>query len=291
MPSAMQFYSLFFDGLARGSLLALVAAGLTIILGTLGVLNFAHGAMFMVGAYVAWATMSATHSFVLAALAACAVLLVIGLVLERGLIQFYYNRPDEDQILVTFGVGIVMVEVIRVIFGGISHSMPSPDWGTGIVNMGFMIYPKYRVLALAIIAGALLSLYLVLYQTRLGLIVRAGIEDQRMVGMLGINVRRTFLAVFGLGSVAVGLAGAVYGPIIAVNPGMGEQFLVQSFVVVVIGGLGSFPGAIIGGLIAGEILSLTTMFNPAYSDVMLYIVMAMVLVVRPQGLFGVEGRE
>ncbi|ROO27366.1 branched-chain amino acid ABC transporter permease [Salinisphaera orenii MK-B5] len=291
MPSPSLFFAQLFNGLALGSLLALVSAGLTIILGTLGVLNFAHGAMFMVAAYVAWWTMVATQSYVLAALAACAVLVVLGMIIERGIIQFYYSRPPEDQILVTFGIGVVLVEVIRVIFGGISHSMPVPDWGSGIVNMGFLIYPKYRVLALGIIAVALLALYLVLYRTRLGLIVRAGIEDQRMVGLLGINVKRTFLAVFALGSLAVGFAGAVYAPIIAVNPEMGEQLLVQSFVVVVIGGLGSFPGAVIGGLIAGEILTLTTMFNPAYSHVMLYLAMAVVLVLRPQGLFGVEGRE
>ncbi len=144
---------------------------------------------------------------------------------------------------------------------------------------------------MVIVAVTLLILYLVLYRTRLGLVVRAGIEDQRMVGMLGLNVQRTFMVVFGLGAMAAGYAGAIDAPIVSVTPDMGEQVLVESFVVVVIGGLGSFPGAILGGLIAGEIISLTSMFNPAYSQVMLYAAMALVLVLRPQGLFGQEGRE
>ena len=131
---------------------------------------------------------------------------------------------------------------------------------------------------------------MVLYRTSIGLVVRAGIEDQRMVGILGINVRRTFLLVFAIGVVAAGFAGMIYAPIISVTPDMGDSFLVESFVVIVIGGLGSFPGAVVGGLIAGEIVSITSAFNSAYSEVMLYAVMALLLVVRPQGLFGTEGR-
>lgn len=291
MPSLPLVLSQLFNGLALGTLLALVSAGLTIILGTLGVLNFAHGAMFMVGAYTGFVVMNYTHSFVLAMFAGAAVVLALGVILERGLVRLYYARPPEDQILMTFGVGIVIVELVRLIFGGLSQRVPQPGWGNGIVQMGFLIYPKYRLLVLIIIAVTLLLLYLLLYRTRLGLIVRAGIEDDLMVNMLGINVKRTFLAVFGLGAAAAGFAGVIYSPIVSVAPDMGEKVLVQSFVVVVIGGLGSFPGAIVGGLIAGEILSLTSMFNPAYSEVMLYAAMALVLVLRPQGLFGVEGRE
>lgn len=290
MPSLPLFLSQLFNGLALGSLLALVSAGLTIILGTLGVLNFAHGALFMVGAYAAYVTMAHTQSFVLAMIVGSLVVMVLGIIIERGLVRHYYSRPHEDQILMTFGLSIILVEVIRVLFGGIAQRVPSPSWGQGIVQMGFLIYPKYRVIVLAIIAVTLLALYLVLYRTRIGLIVRAGIEDKLMVNMLGINVNKTFLAVFALGAMSAGFAGVIYSPIVAVLPDMGERVLVQSFVVVVIGGLGSFPGAIIGGLIAGEILSLTSMFNPAYSDVMLYAAMALVLILRPQGLLGVEGR-
>lgn len=191
----------------------------------------------------------------------------------------------------TFGLGIILVEAIRAYFGGISKRLPVPSWGGGAVNMGFLYYPTYRIEVLAIVAAALIVLYVVLYRTRLGLIVRAGIEDQLIVSILGINVQRTFLVVFGLGSMAAGFAGVINAPIVTVVPDMGTLVLVQSFVVVVIGGVGSFWGALVGGLIAGEIISLTAMVQPAYSEVMLFAAMAVVLIVRPQGLFGVQGRQ
>ncbi len=280
-----------FNGLILGALLALVSSGLTIILGTLGVLNFAHGALFMLGAYTAYVVLGHTGSYVLAVVAGSAFLALVGLVLERGLIQYYYDRNEEDQILVTYGLGIMIVEAVRFFFGGNSQQVSVPSWGEGIVSIGSLIYPLYRVQAVVIIAVTLLALYLLLYRTRIGLVVRAGIEDTIMVSMLGINARRAFLLVFALGAAAAGFAGVVYAPIISVNPDMGGSFLVDSFVVIVIGGLGSFPGAVVGGLAAGEIISLTSAFNAAYSDVMLFVVMAAVLVLRPQGLFGVEGRQ
>ncbi|HEX5507655.1 MAG TPA: branched-chain amino acid ABC transporter permease [Pseudolabrys sp.] len=280
-----------FNGLTLGALLVLVAMGLTIIFGALGVINFAHGAFYMVGAYAGYVAFEATHSFVLAVVAGTLVLLLLGLVVERGLVRYYYRRPHEDQILMTFGLGIILVEAIRAYFGGISKRLPVPNWGGGAVNLGFLYYPTYRIEVLGIVAAALIVLYIVLYRTRLGLIVRAGIEDQLMVNILGINVRRTFLIVFGLGSMAAGFAGVINAPIVTVVPDMGTLVLVQSFVVVVIGGVGSFWGALVGGLIAGEIISLTAMVQPAYSEVMLFAAMAIVLILRPQGLFGVQGRQ
>ena len=290
MPNLNTLLSQAFNGLALGSLLALVASGLTIVLGTLGVLNFAHGALFMVGAYAVFALVGAGLPFLGAVGAACLAMLLIGVLLEWGLIRRFYHRPHEDQILVTFGIGIVLVEAVRAAFGANTQRLPIPTWGQGITEIGFLFYPTYRLQLIGIIGGILLAFYLVLYRTSLGLVVRAGIEDSRMVGILGISVRRTFLAVFALGVVAAGLAGALYAPIVSVNPDMGANFMVQSFVVIVIGGLGSFPGAIVGGLIAGEIISLTSAFDSAYSEVMLYALMALLLVVRPQGLFGTEGR-
>ncbi|WP_375455291.1 branched-chain amino acid ABC transporter permease [uncultured Methylobacterium sp.] len=290
MPSTAILLSQAFNGLALGSLLALVSSGLTIILGTLGVLNFAHGALFAVGAYVAFVMLSATQSFVLAMLGGCAVMLILGFALERLVIRHFYARPDEDQILVTYGIGIVLTEALRAWFGGNSQRVPVPSWGTGAMRLGFLIYPTYRLELIGIVAALLFSLYLVLYRTAIGLVVRAGIENAGMVGILGIDVRRTFLLVFAIGIVAVGLAGMLYAPVVSVTPDMGANFMVQSFVVIVLGGLGSFPGAVVGGLIAGEIISLTSAFNSAYSEVMLYALMALVLVVRPQGLFGTEGR-
>ncbi|HEX7386635.1 MAG TPA: branched-chain amino acid ABC transporter permease [Castellaniella sp.] len=291
MPSLSLFLSQLFNGLASGLLLALISTGLTIIYGTLGVINFAHGALFVVGAYAGYTVYGITGSFVIAVAAGAATALVVGLIIERGLMRRYYSRPAEDQILVTFGLGIILVEVVRSIFGGVSLSVPVPSWGTGIAHIGSLIYPLYRLQALGIAAATLLLLYFILYRTSLGLIVRAGIEDSGMVDALGINVKRAFLLVFGLGAMAAGYAGMIDAPIVTLLPDMGNRVLVDSFVVVVIGGVGSFPGAIIGGIIAGEILSLTSIFDPAYSEVMLFVVMALVLIFRPQGLMGQEGRE
>ena len=290
MPSAPLLLSQAFNGLALGTLLALVASGLTIILGTLGVLNFAHGALFMLGAYAMYVVTAQTGSYFLGILVGAVFMLVVGVVLERGLVRLFYGRPHEDQILVTFGAGIVIVEAVRAIFGANTQSVPTPSWGQGIVRLGFLFYPTYRLELIGIVAALLFGLYLILYRTSIGLVVRAGIEDARMVGILGINVRRAFLLVFAIGVVAAGVSGMLYAPIVSVEPDMGSSFLVEAFVVIVIGGLGSYPGAVLGGLIAGEIISITSAFNSAYSDVMLYAVMALLLVLRPQGLFGSEGR-
>ena len=290
MPSLPLLLSQAFNGFALGSLLALVSSGLTIILGTLGVLNFAHGALFMLGAYALYVVLQATGSWFLGIIVGTLFMLLVGVLIERLVVRLFYHRPAEDQILVTFGIGIVLVEAVRAVFGNETQHLSTPSWGEGVTRLGFLIYPNYRLELIGIIALTLLALYLVLYRTAIGLVVRAGIEDATMVGILGVNVRRTFLLVFALGAAAAGVAGMLYGPIVSVTPDAGDRFLVQSFVVIVIGGLGSFPGAVLGGLIAGEIISITSAFNSAYSEVMLYAVMALLLVARPQGLFGTEGR-
>ena len=291
MPSLPLFLSQLFNGLALGLLLSLISAGLTIIYGTLGVLNLAHGALFMVGAYAGFVAMQWTGSFAAALIGGMLGSLVVGLLMERLIVRYYYQRPPEDQILVTFGIGIVLTELVRLVFGGISQRVATPSWGQGITQLGFLFYPTYRIQVMIIVAVVLVLLYIVLYRTRIGMIVRAGIEDSLMVNMLGINVYRVFMLVFGIGALTAGFAGIVDAPIVAVTPDMGEAILVQSFVVIVIGGVGSFHGAVVGGIIAGEIVSLTSMFNPAYSQVMLFAVMALLLANRPQGLFGLEGRE
>src|SRR6516164_5402134 len=253
------FISQCFNGLVLGALLALISSGLTIIYGTLGVLNLAHGAMFMLGGYAGWLAYSYTDSVVIAVIAGSLFVMVVGVLVERVIIRRFYSRPHEDQLLVTFGLGIVFVETIRFFFGTLSKVIPAPAGLAGITPLGFMVYPTYRLALLGIVAVALIVLYIVLYRTRIGMIVRAGIEDSTMVDALGINVD--------------------------------EAILVQTFVVVVIGGVGSFPGAVLGGLIAGEIISITSMFNPGYAYVMLFVAMTLVLVIRPYGLLGVAGRE
>jgi branched-chain amino acid transport system permease protein len=279
-----------FNGLVLGALLALISSGLTIIYGTLGVLNLAHGALFTLGGYAGWVVFQATGSYSLAVGGGALFVLAAGLVIERGLIRFFYDRPPEDQILVTFGLGIVIVELIRLAFGSLSRTVDTPSWASGVTSLGFMIYPTYRLAVVGIVAVALLGLYVVLYRTRLGMIVRAGIEDAGMVGALGINVDRVFMAVFGIGAMAAGFAGIVNAPVAPITPDIGDDILVETFVVVVIGGVGSFPGAVLGGLIAGEILSITSMFDPSYSQVMLFAAMTIVLVTRPHGLLGSQGR-
>ena len=283
------FISQLFNGLVLGALLALISSGLTIIYGTLGVLNLAHGAMFMLGGYAGWVAYTYTGSFIVALVAGSLFVMLVGVVMERVIIRHFYARPHEDQLLVTFGLGIVFVETVRFFFGSLSQSVPAPPPLVGITPLGFMFYPTYRLALLGIVIVALIVLYLVLYRTRIGMIVRAGIEDSAMVDALGIDVYKVFMLVFGIGAMAAGFAGIVNAPVVSIAPDVGEAILVQTFVV--IGGVGSFPGAVLGGLIAGEIISITSMFNPGYSYVMLFVAMTLVLVLRPYGLLGTAGRE
>ncbi|HEY1747605.1 MAG TPA: branched-chain amino acid ABC transporter permease [Xanthobacteraceae bacterium] len=285
------FVSQVFNGVVLGALLALISSGLTTIYGTLGVLNLAHGAMFMLGGYAGWVAYTYTHSFIVAVIAGSLFVMLVGVVMERVVIRHFYSRPPEDQLLVTFGLGIVFVEVVRFKFGSLSQSVPPPAPLVGITPLGFMLYPTYRLALLGIVAVALLALYFALYRTRIGMIVRAGIEDSVMVSSLGIDVYKVFMLVFGIGAMAAGFAGIVNAPVVSIAPDVGEAILVQTFVVIVIGGVGSFPGAILGGFIAGEIISITSMFNPGYSYVMLFVAMTLVLVFRPFGLLGAAGRE
>jgi branched-chain amino acid transport system permease protein len=285
------FISQVFNGVVLGALLALISSGLTIIYGALGVLNLAHGAMFMLGGYAGWLAYTYTGSFIVAVIAGSLFVMLVGVVTERVIIRHFYSRPAEDQLLVTFGIGIIFVETIRFFFGSLSQSVPPPAPLLGITSLGFMFYPTYRLALLGIVAVALIALYFALYRTRIGMIVRAGIEDSEMVDSLGIDVYKVFMLVFGIGAMAAGFAGIINAPVVSIAPDVGESILVQTFVVIVIGGVGSFPGAILGGFIAGEIISITSMFNPGYSYVMLFVAMTLVLVLRPYGLLGAAGRE
>ena len=291
MISWPNFVSQLFNGLALGALLALISSGLTIIYGALGVLNLAHGAMFMLGGYAGYVAYQYSGSFVVAVIAGSGFVMALGVVMERVIIRHFYHRPNEDQLLVTFGLGICFVETVRLFFSSQSITVPPPPLLQGITNLGFMYYPTYRLALVGIVAAALGVLFLLLYRTRLGMIVRAGIEDSTMVDSLGINVDRVFMIVFGIGAMAAGFAGIANAPVVSLTPGVGDGILVQTFVVIVIGGVGSFPGAILGGLIAGEIISITSMFNPGYAYVMLFAAMTLVLVLLPHGLLGAQGRD
>src|ERR1041384_6280388 len=182
------FFSQCFNGLVLGALLALISSGLTIIYGTLGVLNLAHGAMFMLGGYAGWLAYSYTGSFIAAVLAGSLFVMLVGVVMERVVIRYFYDRPHEDQLLVTFGLGIVFVETVRFFFGSLSKAVPPPGPLVGITPLGFMVYPTYRLALLGIVTVALLALYFTLYRTRIGMIVRAGVEDSGVVDLLGFEL-------------------------------------------------------------------------------------------------------
>src|SRR6185312_3625523 len=188
----------------------------------LGVLNLAHGAMFMLGGYAGYVAYTYTESFIVAVIAGSLFVMVAGVVMERIIIRHFYGRPDEDQLLVTFGISICLVEIVRFCFGSLSLTIPPPPMFTGITSLGFMFYPTYRLALVGIVAIALLGLFLVLYRTRIGMIVRAGIEDSVMVDSLGINVYRVFMIVFGIGAMAAGFAGIVNAPVVSLTPDMGE---------------------------------------------------------------------
>src|SRR3954468_2291924 len=221
------FISQCFNGLVLGALLALISSGLTIIYGTLGVLNLAHGAMFMLGGYAGWLAYSYTGSFIVAVIPGSLFVALLGVALERAVIRHFYSRPHEDQLLVTFGLSIVFVELVRFMFGSQSQIVPPPPLFAGITSLGFMFYPTYRLAVVGIIAVALSALFLVLYRTRIGMIVRAGIEDSVMVDALGIDVYRVFMVVFGIGAMAAGFAGIINAPVVALTPGIGDDILVQ----------------------------------------------------------------
>ncbi len=278
MFSWANLVSQMFNGLVLGALLALISSGLTIIYGTLGVLNLAHGAMFMLGGYAGYRRLPGDRLVYPGVAAGALFVMVVGVVMERVIIRHFYGRPqrgpDPGDVRPVDRLRRSRPLLSSAACRARCRRRPGPS---GVTPLGFMLYPTYRLVVVGIVAVALLVLYLVLYRTRLGMIVRAGIEDSTMVGSLGINVFRVFMIVFGIGAMAAGFAGIVNAPVVSLTPEVGEMILVQTFVVVVIGGVGSFPGAILGGLIAGQILSITSMINPGYAYVMLFAAMTLVL--------------
>jgi branched-chain amino acid transport system permease protein len=216
-------------------------------------------------------------------------LFVIGIVMERGLIQFFYRRPVTDQILVTFGLALVLQEIIRWIFGGTTKPFPPPFWALVPVNIGIGYYPPWRLIIVGLTLAVVVLLFLFLRYTRFGLVIRAGMRDPEMLRFLGIDVSKRFTFVFGFGALLAGFAGVIGGPTTAINPEIGMALLVPSFLVVVIGGMGSLPGAILAGILMGEAQSLAVLLYPPITQVIVYIVAAVVLLWRPRGLLGIKG--
>lgn len=278
-----------FTGLVLGMIFVLLAVGLSLIFGLLTVVNFAHGSFFMLGAYFGFFLLGFTKSFWLALVLAPLLVGAFGLLVERFLIRPLYGRSIDDPLLLTFGLSLVLVEAARLIWGKIGLTFDSPPALAGAINLGFTYFPSYRIFVIVVTALVLLALWLFLERTDLGLIIRAGARDPLMVRALGIDLGRIWLLVFGLGSALAGLAGILAAPMYGVYAEMGVTIIIQSFVVVVVGGMGSLAGAVVAGLLIGEVVGLTTLFVPKLAEIMVFIVMAVVLLVRPSGLFGEAG--
>jgi branched-subunit amino acid ABC-type transport system permease component len=327
----------FLNGLDKGGAYALIALGLTLVFGTLGVVNFAHGALFMLGAFCAvgmqqlltlsvqikdenvtffdaykevpylemWfgdtgATIIA-WSLPLSILLAIPIMLLVGLVMERGLIRFFYKRSHAEQILVTFGLAIVLQEVIKILFGANPIPVSAPPDVAGSADIGAwlnlgagVVYPWWRLIYFGFSMLLIAMVFAFLQFTTYGMVVRAGMRDRETVGLLGINIQRRFTVVFGIAAIVAGLAGVMYTPIVPPSYSMGMDFLVLSFVVVVVGGMGSLPGAVLAGFLLGVVQSFASMNEvksifPGIDQIIIYLVAVVVLLVRPRGLLGREG--
>jgi branched-subunit amino acid ABC-type transport system permease component len=330
------------NGLDKGSAYALIALGLTLIFGTLGVVNFAHGALFMLGAFCAvtlqrilnlsYSVVDETRtdflgnplvvkmpyvdrwfgpeignaiidwSVPLAIIFAIPVMVTVGYIMERGLIKHFYNRPHADQILVTFGLAIVLQEIIKYFYGANPIPTPAPAAFTGSFDFGLLmgfdanaiIYPYWRLVYFVFSLGIIGAVFAFLQFTTFGMVVRAGMADRETVGLLGINIDKKFTIMFGIAAGVAGLAGVMYTPINSPNYHMGMDFLVLSFVVVVVGGMGSLPGAVLAGFLLGVLESFASMNEiksiiPGIDQIIIYLIAIVILLTRPRGLMGRKG--
>jgi branched-chain amino acid transport system permease protein len=276
-------------GIALGAVYALLAIGLSLIFGMLTVVNFAHGAFFMVGAFLGVYSMALTGSFWFSLLLVPLATGAIGLVCERFLVRPLYGRGIDYPLLLTFGLSYVMIDVMRFAFG--IEGMPSstPVELRGAVFLGFGHFPLYRLFLIAATAVIVLGLWLFIEKTRYGLIIRAGSRDPEIVKVLGMDIAKVWWMVFGIGTAIAGLSGLLAAPTRAVNPEMGIPILAESFVVTVVGGMGSLPGAVVAGLLVGIVFAMTSLVAPAYAELSIFVLMAVVLLIRPQGFFGKAG--
>jgi branched-chain amino acid transport system permease protein len=278
-----------FTGIALGSVFVLLAIGLSLIFGLLTVVNFAHGAFYMFGAYVGVFILGLTGNFWLALLIVPLAVGAMGLFVERFLVRPLYGRGIDYPLLLTFGLGLVLVELVRILFGLEGVQFDVPNALQGAVNIGIGWFPLYRLFLIGVTIALVVGLWLFLEKTSFGLIIRAGARDPEIMRVLGVDISRVWLMVFGIGTGLAGLAGVLSAPMTSVIPDMGTSVLVEAFVVTVVGGMGSLLGAVVAGLMVGIIISMTALFYPELADLAMFILMAAVLLVRPQGLFGRKG--
>jgi branched-chain amino acid transport system permease protein len=291
------------NGLQFGAMLFLMAAGLTLVFGVMGLINLAHGSLYMAGAFAAAAAAEATGSYLLALAAALAAAALAGAVVEIAVLRRLYRRDHLDQVLATFALILIFSEGTRWLFGSFPLYLDVPQALAGTVRIGPLSYPLYRLFIILVGAAVALGLYLLINRTRLGVQIRAGEADREMIAALGIDIAKLYTIVFALGAALAGLAGAMIGPIQSVQVGMGEPVLIMAFVVVVIGGIGSIKGALVGAILVGVTntlgrfllpVLLTTVMDPAsataigsaIASMLIYILMAVILVWRPTGLMG-----
>ena len=276
-------------GIALGAVYVLFALGLSLIFGMLTVVNFAHGAFFMVGAYFGVWLFAQTGNFWV-----CLVLVPlgvgsVGLVVERFLVRPLYGRGIDYPLLLTFGLSIMFVEIVRMTFGLDGIPFSTPRGLTGAVDLGIGHFPLYRLFLIGAAAVVVAFLYVFIEKTSYGLVIRAGARDPEIVRVLGIDVSKVWLVVFGIGTGIAGLSGILSAPLQAVAPEMGVALLADAFVVTVVGGMGSLKGAVVAGVLVGVVVSLTSLVSPDAARVSIFVLMAVVLLVRPQGLFGRTG--
>lgn len=278
-----------FTGLALGSVFVLLAVGLSLIFGLLTVVNFAHGAFYMLGAYAGVFFIGYLGNFWLTLAVVPLAVGAVGLAVERWLVRPLYGRGIDYPLMLTFGLAYVLVEVVRILFGAEGVPFDAPASLMGAVDIGVGYFPAYRLFVIAATAVLVLALWLFLEKTSYGLVIRAGARDGEIVRVLGIDISRVWLVVFALGTAVAGLAGVLSAPMRSVFPDMGTSVLVEAFVVTVVGGMGSLAGAVVAGLLVGVVVSMTSLFAPAMAEVSMFALMALVLLLRPQGLFGKKG--
>jgi branched-chain amino acid transport system permease protein len=276
------------NGIATGMLYALMGLGLALIAGILNIPNFAHGALFAVGAYLAVTAISAVGNFWVGLILAPLGVALLGLLIEYAGIRRLYAAGHDYQLLFTFGLSLILAEGIILIWGPVGISQLPPDILRGGVDLGFTFYPKYRLFVMVVAGLLVVATWLFLEKTRYGAIMRAGIENKEMVSLLGIDIKLLFTVAFALGAYLAGIAGALTAPIRGLSPGMGVDMLGIAFVVVALGGMGNILGAIAAGLLIGIAQAIVAAYWIEASVVVIYLVMAAVLVFRPQGLFGIR---
>jgi branched-chain amino acid transport system permease protein len=276
----------FLHGLAYAGLLFLVSAGLTLVFGMMNVLNFAHAAMYMLGAYFSFTLLHATGQFWLCLFVCPLLLFIIGALVERFLLRRVHTFGHLHELLLTFGLAYIITELVKLIWGNFPLAVNIGGFLGRTVNLFGLTYPIYRIFIFgcAVIVG--LTMAAILYKTRLGIILRAAVNDSEMVNALGFNVPLVFTGVFAFGAALSGLAGVIAGPLLTTYPGMAHEILIDAFVVIVVGGFGSLGGAVVASLIIGELQSFGVLLFPKLSLALVYMLMAAVLVIKPSGLFG-----